>query len=204
MLSDTATHLFSQECAQYFLDVKDKDIKHALAGLFVEILVPVAAVGFPSPFIKYITKYCVYKWNKMPSEEDCASACDHVWCLPFRRPWRMRWTCRAWGTLWTACTTPPWTCPPERSTRWWASLARPFAPFVFTHPLFALWRPARAWIARMPAVSVNPQAFQGRCCLGFSCSVIVHIRNNWLGEDRLPLPRMKKQEWTQCRIQKSK
>ena len=36
---------FLQECAQYFLEVKDKDIKHALAGLFVEILVPVAAVG---------------------------------------------------------------------------------------------------------------------------------------------------------------
>nr|XP_055052852.1 protein furry homolog isoform X2 [Misgurnus anguillicaudatus] len=34
---------FMQECAQYFLEVKDKDIKHALAGLFVEILVPVAA-----------------------------------------------------------------------------------------------------------------------------------------------------------------
>lgn len=35
----------SQECAQYFLEVKDKDIKHALAGLFVEILIPVAAVS---------------------------------------------------------------------------------------------------------------------------------------------------------------
>ncbi|XP_059089513.1 protein furry-like isoform X3 [Tigriopus californicus] len=34
---------FMQECAQYFLEVKDKDIKHAVAGLFVEILVPVAA-----------------------------------------------------------------------------------------------------------------------------------------------------------------
>ncbi|KAG5678891.1 hypothetical protein PVAND_008517 [Polypedilum vanderplanki] len=34
---------FMHECAQYFLEVKDKDIKHALAGLFVEILVPVAA-----------------------------------------------------------------------------------------------------------------------------------------------------------------
>ena len=34
-----------QECTQYFLEVKDRDIKHALAGLFVEILVPVAAVG---------------------------------------------------------------------------------------------------------------------------------------------------------------
>lgn len=35
----------SKECAQYFLEVKDKDIKHALAGLFVEILIPVAAVS---------------------------------------------------------------------------------------------------------------------------------------------------------------
>jgi hypothetical protein len=29
----------------YFLEVKDRDIKHALAGLFVEILLPVAAVS---------------------------------------------------------------------------------------------------------------------------------------------------------------
>ncbi|XP_075923623.1 protein furry homolog-like isoform X1 [Petromyzon marinus] len=34
---------FMGECAKYFLEVKDKDIKHALAGLFVEILIPVAA-----------------------------------------------------------------------------------------------------------------------------------------------------------------
>ncbi|KAB5550606.1 hypothetical protein PHYPO_G00055700 [Pangasianodon hypophthalmus] len=38
-----ASFQFMQECAQYFLEVKDKDIKQALAGLFVEILVPVAA-----------------------------------------------------------------------------------------------------------------------------------------------------------------
>ncbi|GFQ78118.1 protein furry [Trichonephila clavata] len=38
-----ASFQFMQECATYFLEVKDKDIKHALAGLFVEILVPVAA-----------------------------------------------------------------------------------------------------------------------------------------------------------------
>ncbi|KAG5899998.1 hypothetical protein JTB14_009085 [Gonioctena quinquepunctata] len=38
-----ASFQFMQECGQYFLEVKDKDIKHALAGLFVEILVPVAA-----------------------------------------------------------------------------------------------------------------------------------------------------------------
>lgn len=38
-----ASFHFIHECGQYFLEVKDKDIKHALAGLFVEILVPVAA-----------------------------------------------------------------------------------------------------------------------------------------------------------------
>lgn len=42
-----------QECAQYFLEVKDKDIKHALAGLFVEILVPVAAVSVNAVTIRY-------------------------------------------------------------------------------------------------------------------------------------------------------
>uniref|UniRef100_A0A8C7KZW7 FRY microtubule binding protein n=1 Tax=Oncorhynchus kisutch TaxID=8019 RepID=A0A8C7KZW7_ONCKI len=42
-----ASFQFMQECAQYFLEVKDKDIKHSLAGLFVEILVPVAAVSLP-------------------------------------------------------------------------------------------------------------------------------------------------------------
>lgn len=41
-----ASFQFMQECATYFLDFKDKDVKHAMAGLFVEILVPVAAVGF--------------------------------------------------------------------------------------------------------------------------------------------------------------
>lgn len=56
-----ASFLFMQDCAQYFLDVKDKDIKHALAGLFVEILVPVAAVSnflchLSSIFLSFITK----------------------------------------------------------------------------------------------------------------------------------------------------
>lgn len=47
-----ASFQFLQECAQYFLEVKDKDIRHALAGLFVEILVPVAAVS--APYIEHI------------------------------------------------------------------------------------------------------------------------------------------------------
>lgn len=35
---------FLHDLGAYFLEVKDKEIKHALAGLFVEILLPVAAV----------------------------------------------------------------------------------------------------------------------------------------------------------------
>ena len=47
-----ASFQFMQECAQYFLDVKDKDVKYALAGLFVEILDPVAAVSAKSLYKK--------------------------------------------------------------------------------------------------------------------------------------------------------
>lgn len=36
---------FLDELGQYYLDVKHKDIKHATAGLLVEILLPVAAVS---------------------------------------------------------------------------------------------------------------------------------------------------------------
>ena len=43
-----ASFLFLQECGTYFLEVKDKDIKHSLAGLFVDILTPLAAVSFHS------------------------------------------------------------------------------------------------------------------------------------------------------------
>lgn len=39
-----ASFQFMQECAQYFLEVKDKDVKHSMAGLFVEILLPMAGV----------------------------------------------------------------------------------------------------------------------------------------------------------------
>ena len=46
-ISFLRTHIFCstqvQELAQYFLEVRDKDIKHSVAGLFVEILNPVAA-----------------------------------------------------------------------------------------------------------------------------------------------------------------
>jgi len=36
---------FLHDLGHYFLEVKDKDIKHALATLFVDILLPVAAVS---------------------------------------------------------------------------------------------------------------------------------------------------------------
>ena len=39
-----ASFQFLNELAQYFIDVKDIKVKHALAGLFIEILVPVGAV----------------------------------------------------------------------------------------------------------------------------------------------------------------
>lgn len=42
---------FLHDLGKYFLEVKDKDIKHALAGLFVEILLPVAAVSISIHFI---------------------------------------------------------------------------------------------------------------------------------------------------------
>ncbi len=43
------------ECANYYLEVKDKDIKHALAGLLVEILVPVASVSSVNPICQTIS-----------------------------------------------------------------------------------------------------------------------------------------------------
>ncbi|KAI4815015.1 hypothetical protein KUCAC02_005182 [Chaenocephalus aceratus] len=53
-----ASFQFMQECAQYFLEVKDKDIKHALAGLFVEILVPVAAAVKNEVNVPCLRNFC--------------------------------------------------------------------------------------------------------------------------------------------------
>jgi len=36
---------FLRELANYSLEVKDREIKHSLTSLFVEILIPVAAVS---------------------------------------------------------------------------------------------------------------------------------------------------------------
>jgi len=50
---------FLNECGQYFLELRDRDkeIKHALSGLFVEILLPVAAVSV-TPTVTTCTLIC--------------------------------------------------------------------------------------------------------------------------------------------------
>lgn len=93
-----ASFQFMHECAQYFLEVKDKDIKHALAGLFVEILVPVAAVSLAKSY-----PYLVRKYTQPFS--DC-------------RLWKMKWTFRAWKTLSISCTHKHWTHAPNQSISW--------------------------------------------------------------------------------------
>lgn len=42
---------FLHDLGHYFLDVKDREIKHALAALFVDILLPVAAVSLILCFV---------------------------------------------------------------------------------------------------------------------------------------------------------
>lgn len=59
-----ASFQFMQECAQYFLEVRDKDIKHTLAGLFVEILVPVAAVSLDFSVVCFLFNF-ENNWMKL-------------------------------------------------------------------------------------------------------------------------------------------
>ena len=112
------------ELAQYFLEVKDKDIKHAVAGLFVEILVPVAAVS------RYLTKIPAHQ--KIISFLDFCNLTDvsdqsikHLQdnYFSFRR-WRTRSTFRASKTSSRSCTRKPWICAPDLSidlpsSLWW-------------------------------------------------------------------------------------
>jgi hypothetical protein len=48
-----ASFQFLNELAQYFIDIKDIKVKHTLSSLFIEILVPVAAVS--SYFVLFLT-----------------------------------------------------------------------------------------------------------------------------------------------------
>lgn len=43
-----------QECGNIFIETKDRDIKHSLCALFVEILVPVAAVRHAGLFCSVV------------------------------------------------------------------------------------------------------------------------------------------------------
>lgn len=122
---NSCLHSFQKDCAQYFLEVKDKDIKHALAGLFVEILVPVAAVCH--------FKHCVIIWIQLFKRENEKT----LWCRP--RPWRMRWMCRAWGTSWTVYMTQLWTCRPGRNTHWWVTQAAVWHSLCFSLITLILW-----------------------------------------------------------------
>ena len=48
---------FLHDLGHYFLEVKDRDIKHALASLFVEILLPVASVSMCTMTLTLELKY---------------------------------------------------------------------------------------------------------------------------------------------------
>ena len=52
-----ASFQFLNELAQYFIDIKDIKVKHTLSSLFIEILVPVAAVSSYFVFILTFKKY---------------------------------------------------------------------------------------------------------------------------------------------------
>jgi hypothetical protein len=58
--------LFLNEIGNYFIEVRDKEVKHALGGLLVEILLPVAAV---SAFLLYfLSRVSVsLRWPRMKS-----------------------------------------------------------------------------------------------------------------------------------------
>lgn len=54
---------FLTELANYFLEVDDKKIKHALAGLFVEVLLPVAAVVKNEVNIPVLKNFVEFLYN---------------------------------------------------------------------------------------------------------------------------------------------
>jgi hypothetical protein len=62
--------LFLNEIGNYFIEVRDKEVKHALGGLLVEILLPVAAV---SAFLLYfLSRVSVsLRWPRMKSMCPC-------------------------------------------------------------------------------------------------------------------------------------
>lgn len=65
---------FLHDLGHYFLDVKDREIKHALASLFVDILLPVAAVSL---ILCFICIWCGQKSSLFISR----SFCQTILCL---------------------------------------------------------------------------------------------------------------------------
>lgn len=111
-----------QECAHYFLEVKDKDIKHALAGLFVEILVPVAAVSFS----------CVPDCSNWIRNAHLRQ--DFIDLRYLSRLLKMKWTSPVWGTLLKVCMIQRSSFLPARSTHWLVRLKlKSFVRNIFRH-----------------------------------------------------------------------
>ncbi len=54
---------FLLDLANYFLEVRERDIKNSLANLFVEILLPVAAVKYPKKnFLEFNFCFVLFRW----------------------------------------------------------------------------------------------------------------------------------------------
>ena len=82
-----ASFQFLQECATYFLEVKDKDVKHAMAGLLVEILMPVAACVKNEVNVPVVKNFVEMLY---PTTLDMCAKKKHVlvcllWCVTLRR-----------------------------------------------------------------------------------------------------------------------
>lgn len=67
---------FLLDLANYFLEVRDRDIKNSLANLYVEILLPVAAV------IEVIHPRLALSWHRSVG---CQTGSEHSDCSKLRR-----------------------------------------------------------------------------------------------------------------------
>lgn len=160
LLSDLSANVFLQECAQYFLEVKDKDIKHALAGLFVEILVPVAAVS--------LLAQCVSRAPGSPKGTQPHRAMC-VWRLCAAQAVKNEVNVPCLRNFVDSLYDTTLDLSSRKKHSLVSLLADCLAHFVFfATPLFSLPRPPHAW---MPALTLNPQAFHGCCCLDCSLAM---------------------------------
>lgn len=179
-----------QECAQYFLEVKDKDIKHALAGLFVEILVPVAAVSHLHAVIAghlKLNKERASLWRGL------CPVCDVV--LGREERGERALPQELCGQL--VRHNAGLVLQEEALTGQLQTVGPVCFFFFFAHLRF---QPDTHWllasIARMSVVFVKPQTFQGCSCVMFCFNVSSHSRNNSWGKTGCYLKGWKR-EWKQ-------